>query len=119
MLTTPTRGNTPLRGQFSTKDGLFPKPRWLSSRLFPLPRHTNQPRKSGPNWPSLRLEPAFTGFSMDEAMGLVRSVRGLDVVGGDVVCLMPTKDSPNQITAQVAAAAMFELIALVAERAAA
>jgi hypothetical protein len=32
---------------------------------------------------------------------------------------MPTKDSPNQITAQVAAAAMFELIGLVAERAAA
>jgi guanidinopropionase len=65
------------------------------------------------------LEPAFTGFSTDEAMSLLRAVRGLDVVGGDVVCLMPTKDSPNQITAQVAAAAMFELIALTAERAAA
>jgi len=62
------------------------------------------------------LEPAFTGFTMDEAMGLLRALRGLDVIGGDVVCLMPTKDSPNQITAQVAAAAMFELIGLVADR---
>ena len=29
---------------------------------------------------------------------------------------MPTKDQPNEITAMVAAAAMFELIALAAER---
>jgi guanidinopropionase len=62
------------------------------------------------------LEPAFTGFTIDEAMGLLRGLRGLDVIGGDVVCLMPTKDSPNQITAQVAAAAMFELIGLIADR---
>jgi guanidinopropionase len=34
--------------------------------------------------------------------------------GGDVICLMPTKDSPNQITAQVAMVVMFEIINLVA-----
>ena len=62
------------------------------------------------------LEPAFTGFSMDEARQLLHAVRGKDVIGGDVVCLMPTKDSPNQITAMVAAAVMFELISLIAER---
>jgi guanidinopropionase len=62
------------------------------------------------------LEPAFTGFSMDEARQLLHAVRGKDIIGGDVVCLMPTKDSPNQITAMVAAAVMFELIALIAER---
>jgi guanidinopropionase len=62
------------------------------------------------------LEPAFTGFTMDEARRLLQAMRGLDVIGGDVVCLMPTKDSPNQITAQVAAAVMFELIGLVADR---
>jgi guanidinopropionase len=61
------------------------------------------------------LEPAFTGFSMDEARQLLHAVRGKDVIGGDVVCLMPTKDSPNGITAMVAAAVMFELIGLVAE----
>jgi guanidinopropionase len=62
------------------------------------------------------LEPAFTGFTMDEATRLLRAMRGTEVVGADVVCLMPTKDSPHQITAQVAAAVMFELIGLIADR---
>ena len=65
------------------------------------------------------LEPAFTGFTIDEATRLLRGVRGLDVIGGDVVCLLPTKDLPNQITAMVAAAMAFELIGLVADRLAA
>jgi guanidinopropionase len=62
------------------------------------------------------LEPAFTGFTMDEARRLLQAMRGTEVIGADVVCLMPTKDSPNQITAQVAAAIMFELIGLIADR---
>jgi guanidinopropionase len=62
------------------------------------------------------LEPAFTGFTMDEARRLLQAMRGKEVIGADVVCLMPTKDSPNQITAQVAAAVMFELIGLIADR---
>lgn len=65
------------------------------------------------------LEPGFTGFTVDEATRLLRALRGKDVIGGDVVCLMPTKDSPNQITAMVAAAVMFELIGLIADRSAA
>ena len=52
---------------------------------------------------------------MDEAVELIRSVRGMNIVGGDVVCLMPTKDAPNQITAHRAAAIMFEMISLIAE----
>ncbi len=62
------------------------------------------------------LEPAFNGWTIDEAFGLLRGLRGLDVIGGDVVCLMPTKDAPNGITAQVACGAMFELIALIADQ---
>lgn len=61
------------------------------------------------------LEPAYTGWTVDEAFGLLRGLRGTNLIGGDVVCLMPTKDSPNQITAMVATAAMFELICLTAE----
>ena len=53
---------------------------------------------------------------MDEANELLHSVRGLNVIGGDVVCLMPTKDSPNSITAMVAAHVMFELVSLIADR---
>ena len=61
------------------------------------------------------LEAGTTGFTVSEAARLLRSVRGKNVIGGDVVCLMPTKDSPNKITAQVAAAMMFEIIALIAD----
>ena len=62
------------------------------------------------------LEAGCQGFSINEAVELVQSVRGLNVVGGDVVCLMPTKDQPNNITAMVAAAVMFEIISLIADR---
>ena len=61
------------------------------------------------------LEPGEKGFDIDEAMGLVRAARGLNVVGGDVVCLMPTKDAPNNITALTAAAVMFEMISIISE----
>src|SRR4051795_3993188 len=60
------------------------------------------------------LEAGVTGFTIDEANAMLRAIRGLNVVGGDVVCLMPTKDLPNNITAMVAAHVMFEITALVA-----
>jgi len=60
------------------------------------------------------LEPGFGGFSIREATRLLQGLMGLNIIGGDVVCLMPTKDSPNQITAQVAMVMMFELITLIA-----
>lgn len=61
------------------------------------------------------LEPGVRGFSIDEAIELIRSVRGMNVIGGDVVCLMPTKDNPNQITSMVAASIMFEMISIISE----
>lgn len=62
------------------------------------------------------IEPGEKGFDIDEAMGLLRAVRGMNIIGGDVVCMMPTKDSPNNITALTASAVMFEMIALIAEQ---
>ena len=62
------------------------------------------------------LEPGFGGFSIREATRLLQGCKGLDIIGGDAVCLMPTKDSPNQITAQVAMVMMFEMISLIAAR---
>ena len=61
------------------------------------------------------LEPAENGFLIDEAIALLRAVRGMNIIGGDIVCMIPTKDSPNQITAMTAAAIMFEMICLIAE----
>ena len=61
------------------------------------------------------IEAGSTGFIMDEAVQLLRSVRGLNIIGGDVACLIPTKDNPNQITSLVATSIMFEMICLMAD----
>ena len=61
------------------------------------------------------IEAAEKGFDIDEARALLQSARGLNIIGGDVVCMMPTKDSPNNITALVAGAVMFEMISMIAE----
>ena len=61
------------------------------------------------------LEPGCNGFSMDQAVELLRGLRGLNIVGADVVCLVPSKDNPNKITSLSAAAIMFEQISLIAD----
>ncbi len=60
------------------------------------------------------LEPGVGGFSVDEANQLLRCVNGKNIIGGDVVCLMPTKDQANNITSMVASTIMFEIMSLVA-----
>ena len=60
------------------------------------------------------IEPSFTGFTIDEAKALIQSVKNKNVIGGDVVCLMPTKDQKNNITSMVAASIMFEIISVIA-----
>lgn len=61
------------------------------------------------------LEPGYAGIRAGEAMRMLQGLRGLNIVGGDIVCLMPTKDSPNQITAMNAMVAAFEIICLMAD----
>ena len=61
------------------------------------------------------LEPAIEGFMMPDVLKLLQGMRGRNIIGGDVVCMMPTKDSPNQITAHVANALLFEMICLIAD----
>ena len=60
------------------------------------------------------IEPSFAGFTVEEAKLLIQSVKNKNIIGGDVVCLMPTKDSPNNITSMVAASIMFEIISVIA-----
>lgn len=61
------------------------------------------------------VEAGVGGFSIDEARELLHAVRGMNIIGGDVVCLMPTKDNPNNITSMVAGAVMFEMLSMIAE----
>lgn len=56
------------------------------------------------------------GMTMKEALRTLQGLRGLDLVGADLVCIMPTKDSPNQITAGNGAAILFEFVSLMADR---
>ena len=61
------------------------------------------------------IEPGIEGFYINQVMELLRAVRGKNVIGGDVVCLMPTKDHPNQITSLVANSILFEILCLIAD----
>ena len=70
------------------------------------PEHLGQPHRG----------PDDEGLYIDETMKMLRSVRGKNIIGGDVVCLMPTKDAPNNITALTAAAVMFEMISIISEK---
>src|SRR3954463_15827804 len=71
------------------------------------------------------LDPAFApgtgtpevgGFSTAEALAFLRSLRGVDLVGCDVVEVSPPYDNPGSITALAAANVMYELLSLRALR---
>lgn len=62
------------------------------------------------------LEAGYAGLRAHEAIRILHGLRGLNVVGADIVCMMPTVDNPNRITALNAMVLMFELLSLVADR---
>jgi guanidinopropionase len=70
------------------------------------------------------VDPAFTpgtgtpevgGLTVREAQAIVRGLRGLDIVGGDVVEVAPQYDATSN-TAHVAAQILFEMFSLMAVR---
>ena len=63
--------------------------------------------------------PEVAGFSTAEALAFLRALRGIDLVGADVVEVAPAYDGPGQQTALAAANVMYELLALRALRTAA
>ena len=62
--------------------------------------------------------PEIGGLTTREAQALLRGLRGLDIVGGDVVEVAPPFD-PSGNTALVAATMMYEILCLMAEAVAA
>jgi agmatinase len=56
--------------------------------------------------------PEIAGFSTAEAVALLRALRGINLVGCDVVEVSPPYDGPGQQTALAAANVLFELLAL-------
>ena len=59
-------------------------------------------------------DPEAGGLTMREMQKILRSFRGMDVVGGDVVCFVPHLD-PAQITALHISAIMHEIVTVMAE----
>jgi agmatinase len=60
--------------------------------------------------------PEVGGLTAHEALGLVRGLRGLDLVGADVVEVAPPYDGPGAITGLLAANLLFELLSVLALR---
>jgi agmatinase len=60
--------------------------------------------------------PEIAGFSTAEAVGFLRALRGINLVGCDVVEVSPSYDGPGQQTALAAANVLWELLALRAMR---
>jgi agmatinase len=58
--------------------------------------------------------PEVGGLTSYEAIRLVRGLRGLSLVGGDIVEVAPLFDGPGQITAVLAANVMFEFLCALA-----
>jgi len=62
------------------------------------------------------LEPLHRGLRAWQAMEIFHGLRGLDIIGADIVCMIPSKDTEAKITAMTAMALMFEMISLIADR---
>jgi arginase family enzyme len=67
------------------------------------------------------LDPAFApgtgtpevgGFSTAEALAFVRALRGMQLVGCDIVEVSPPYDGPGMVTALAGATVLYELLSL-------
>jgi guanidinopropionase len=61
------------------------------------------------------LEPVHRGLRSWEVMEIFHGMRGLNIIGGDIVCMIPSKDTAAKITAMTAMVLMFEMISLITD----
>ena len=61
------------------------------------------------------MEPVHRGLRAWECMEIFQGMRGLNVIGGDIVCMIPSKDTAANLTAMTTMVLMFEMIALVTD----
>lgn len=60
------------------------------------------------------LKPDCEGFRANEVLAMLHSLNEQNIIDGDVVCLMLTKNAYNKIAEQVATYIMFEILGLIA-----
>lgn len=61
-------------------------------------------------------DPELNGLRLREILQVIHGLRGLNLVGADIVCYCPPLDNPSQITALTASLLMLEFVTLIAER---
>jgi len=61
-------------------------------------------------------DPETDGLTIREVNQMLRGFRGLNFLGGDIVCFCPPMDTPGQITAMTSAAMMLDMVWLIADR---
>ena len=61
------------------------------------------------------MEPVHRGLRAWECMEIFHGMRGLNVIGADIVCMIPSKDTAAKITSMTAMVLMFEMIALITD----
>jgi guanidinopropionase len=81
----------------------------------------------GPTYPSFDLDvldpvyapavadPETGGISINEAIKLVRGLRGINIIGTDIVCFTPHLDA-TRITALNASSLLYEIVTNIADR---
>lgn len=61
-------------------------------------------------------DPEVDGLTIREMMGFMHGLRGLNLIGADIVCYCPPLDNPAQTTALVASELLLECVSLIADR---
>ena len=93
---------------------------WVAERLKRLRAGPSTARSTSmPSTPPTPPPPArrrWAGSPRTRPSSLVRALRGLDLIGADVVEVSPPYDGPGQITSLLAANLIFELLSLLALR---
>ena len=60
-------------------------------------------------------DPEVNGLTIREVVQLLQGLRGVNLMGADIVCYAPPLDNPSQITALTISSMMLELVTLMAD----
>jgi guanidinopropionase len=61
------------------------------------------------------MEPMQRGMRAWECEKIFHGLRGMNIIGADLVCMIPTKDTAAKITSMTTMALMYEFIALISD----
>lgn len=60
-------------------------------------------------------DPEVNGMTTRELFSMMNKLRGIDIVGADIVCFCPPLDNPNHVTAMTISEVMVQLLSHIAD----